>query len=258
MKIGLIADIHANLPALTSVLHALRAENVVAILCAGDLVCYGAQPSSVIQLLRMSCIPSVAGNYDEAVGWNLPTASRKPSSPANEPIKQAALDWAKRHVSANERSFLRNLPRSMRYVFDGKSLAVVHAGLDTTDEWITPDDPAALTALVQRLNADVVMLGHTHQPFIESVAWISAQGEARTTQVINPGAVGRSLDGDPRAAYAIWESESGIATLHRLAYDVESATQAIAATDMPPAIAQMVARGLRRVEQLEMSPHETA
>lgn len=246
MKIGLIADIHGNYHALAAVLGALAQEAVDVILCAGDLVGYGAQPLDVIAALRAAAIPSVAGNYDEAVGWNLPKASRTPSSPANEPIKQAALDWTKRRVDDATRGYLRSLPRSAMFFFDGMRIAVVHAGLDYTDEWIHPDAPAALRSLAARLDADVAVLGHTHQAFV-----VETQNRTGARVIaVNPGAVGRALDGDTRAAYAIFDTATRAATLRRLTYDLAGAVDAIAQSDMPPEIAQLVRHGLRRIDQL--------
>lgn len=63
MKIGLISDIHGNQQALTKVLSELYSARVDLILCAGDLVCYGAQCNQVLELLRSCAIPSVVGNY---------------------------------------------------------------------------------------------------------------------------------------------------------------------------------------------------
>jgi putative phosphoesterase len=250
MKVGLIADLHANLPALSAVLHALTAAQVELILCAGDLVCYGAEPSAVIQTLRILNIPSVGGNYDEAIGWELPTASRTPSSPRTEPLKAAALAWTQEQITPHERLFLRNLPRRMDFVLAGKRVTLVHAGLDFTDEWVTPETPETLTALVNSVDADLLLLGHTHQAFVTEWPQQAAQSERSHTWVVNPGPVGRSLDGDTRAAYALWESDTHAVTLHRVAYDLAAEVRAIAASGMPLEIAALMAHGLRRAEQL--------
>ena len=79
MKIGLISDIHGNQQALTKVLGQLYNEHVDLVLCAGDLVCYGAHANQVLDLMRSCAIACVAGNYDAAVAWNWPSASSKPS-----------------------------------------------------------------------------------------------------------------------------------------------------------------------------------
>ena len=246
MKIGLISDIHGNQQALTKVLNQLYLERVDLILCAGDLVCYGAHCNQVLDLMRSCAIPCVTGNYDAAVGWNWPSASSKPSSPATEALKQAALVWTKRNLHSKHRDYLRGLPWTLSYHFDKLRLVVIHAGLLQLDEWYTPEDPAALCALAAQVAADIIVLGHTHQPFVYEVEY--ALG--RKTLFINPGAVGRSLDGDTRAAYAILQTVTRTVQLQRIVYDLKLTVQAIMQSGMPPEIGLLVQHGARRLEHL--------
>lgn len=246
MIIGLIADVHGNHQALTTVLRALYAQRVNLILCAGDLVCYGAHPNHVVTMLRQCAIPCVAGNYDAAVAWDLPTASRKASSPQTEPLKQAALDWTKQEIHSKHRDYLRGLPWTMDFRLDNQRIHLLHAGPNHLDEWLTPEQPSELASLAARVDADVVVLGHTHQAYL----YTHVDEGGRKTLFINPGSVGRSLDGDTRAAYALLDTKRGVATLHRIEYDIDMAVQAILRSGMPPAIALLVRQGARRFEQL--------
>lgn len=241
MRVGLIADIHGNLHALETVLKTLEKESLDHILCAGDLVVYGAYPAETLKLLQDHKIPSVCGNYDYAVGFDQPKASRKPSSALNEPIKQVALDWTKQKLPWSCKQYLRSLPWRMDYHLGGCHIAVVHASLDALDDYLIPETPDDLHLLAKRVASDVVVIAHTHQPFVYL---------ADETLIVNPGAVGRSLDGDARASFAILETETLSVEHHRLAYPVDRAADAIASSGMPPEIAEMVRLGLRRVEQL--------
>jgi len=251
MRLGLIADIHANLDALIAVLAELDRARVDLILCAGDLVCYGAFPNECLDLLRARGIPSVAGNYDDAVAWDRETASRAPSSPATEgstslpgrpePLKRAALRWAQREISTFHRPILRGLPWSMSFRLDEQRVHILHAGPEHLDEWLSPEQPERLAALADAAHAELLVLGHTHQQFV----W-----QRGATTIVNPGAVGRSLDGDPRAAYAVWDTQTREATLMRLEYDVAAAAAAIAHSGMPPAIGTLLKQGARRVEEM--------
>ncbi|MDY7079964.1 MAG: YfcE family phosphodiesterase [Chloroflexota bacterium] len=241
MKLGIIADIHGNLQALTQALETLDARNVDLILCAGDLVCYGANPNQVLDLLRECGIPSVIGNYGAAVAWNHPRASRTPSSPMTEPLKQEALDWTKRCVTVENLRYLRGLPWMLHYRLDDLRIQVLHAGLDHLDQALSPDWPEGLADLAARLPADVIILGHTHQAYTYV---------CDDTVFVNPGAVGRSLNGDTRAAYAILDTTTRQATLHRVAYDVDAAVRAIATSGMSPAIATLIRHGARRIEEV--------
>ncbi len=246
MKIGLISDIHGNQQALTKVLGQLYAERVDLILCAGDLVCYGAHSNQVLALMRSCAIPCVTGNYDAAVAWNWPSASSKPSSPATEGVKQAALDWTKRNLDSKHRDYLRGLPWTLSYRLDGLRIVVIHAGLQQLDEWYTPEEPARLCQLAVQVAADVIVLGHTHQSFIYEVEY----APGHKTLLVNPGAVGRSLDGDTRAAYAIFQTDSRKLQLRRIEYDLQLTVQAIMNSGMPPEIGWLIQHGARRVEQL--------
>ncbi len=249
MKIGLISDIHGNLQALTKVLDELHSLHIDLILCAGDLVCYGAHPNRVIDVLTTAGVASVAGNYDDAVGWELPTASNKPSSAKTEPIKQAALDWTKHRITAANRRYLRSLPWSMHYRFGETKVYIVHAGLQRLDEWYPGDDSDKLRQLVEAIEVDVLVIGHTHQQFSRQI-----QGRNnRTTLVINPGSVGRSLDGDNRAAYAILDTTNRTVELVRTNYDLSIAIQAIVNGGMPIEVADLIFHAVRRVEDLPAS-----
>ncbi len=246
MKIGLIADIHGNLQAMNAVLEALYRERVDLILCAGDLICYGAQCNHVIDLMRACNIPSVTGNYDAAVAWNLPSASSKPSTPANEVLKQAALDWTKKHIHSKHRDYLRTLPWTMQLRLDGLRITVLHAGIAQLDEWYTPDDPEGLSTLAAQLSGDIVLLGHTHRAFDYTVV----DPFGGKTRFINPGAVGRSLDRDTRAAYAIFDTADQSVRLRRIDYDLANAVRAIMQSGMPKEIGLLIQYGARRIEEL--------
>jgi putative phosphoesterase len=237
VKIGLIADVHANLQALQAVLHDLRCDGVDFILCAGDLVTYGANPQETIALLRAHGIPSVRGNYDHAVALGHETASRTLSSERTEPLKRAAICWTNQH-----KWFLNGLPWRMDFVFDSLHVAVLHAGIEYLDAWYDSKDLEKLALLVSRVDADVLVLGHTHEAF-------SCQISSRI--IVNPGAVGRSIDGDTRASYAVLDTESLEVSHRRIEYNIHDAIFAIQQSGMPLDIARMVGRGVRRIEDLD-------
>ncbi|MEM7117423.1 MAG: metallophosphoesterase family protein [Chloroflexota bacterium] len=207
--------------------------------CAGDLVCYGANHNLVIHQIRQRNIPTVTGNYDTAVAWDLPYVSQTGSPQPMESLQQAALQWTRQYVLPKDRTYLQSLPWQLNYCLDGLRVTVLHAGLDRLDEELTPDQPESLRQMACQLQADVVILGHTHIPFVyECVHHFG------TTLFINAGSVGRAFDGDPRAAYAIFDTKSKTADLKRIDYNVEAASKAIAVSGMPHEIADMVRLGL--------------
>jgi predicted phosphodiesterase len=158
-----------------------------------------------------------------------------------EPLKQAALDWTKQRVTAGNRRYLKGLPWVLEYRLDGLCVRVLHAGLDHLDEPIGPNRPEDLADLAERLPSDAIVLGHTHQAY----ACV-----CNGTLFINPGAVGRSLDGDTQASYATLDTETLEVDLCGVTYDVEQAAQAIASSGMPAEIAALVRHGARRIEEI--------
>ena len=243
MRIGLITDIHSNLQALDAALEFLHQQDVETILCAGDLVCYGANPSDVLQRLQSRHIPAVKGNYDEAVALSLSTASRKPSSPRNEPLKKAALQWTQEVVTEDDREYLRNLPWRSSHRYAGNWVHVLHAGLDYLDEWVAPDAPDSLQRVAATFPGDIVVLGHTHLQFVE---------EIEGTLLVNPGAIGRSLDGDPRTAFAILNVATREVEFHRVEYAIEQAVAAVDQSSMPNEIGLLIKHAARRIDELEV------
>lgn len=244
MRIGLLSDIHGNLHAFQAVLDFMREQSVDLVMNAGDSVCYGAFSNEVVVMLQHEGIPTVAGNYDAALAWNWPRAGRKPSSPQNEPIKIAALEWTREHATPATIRYVRHLPWDMRFVLNETRIVVVHAGPDHLDQWTTPEQPETLDRMCDAYPADFIITGHTHQPQVLS---------HRGCVLINPGAVGRALDGDVRASCAILDTGSGETELHRIAYDHAAAVEAIRTTSMPDEVARLVEAGARRIEEVNAS-----
>lgn len=220
MRIGVISDIHSNLPALRAVLKDMG--RVDELLCAGDLVGYASQPNEVVELCRG--IPTVMGNHDYAsvtgeVGWFNPSARR------------AAL-WTRDHLTEASRKYLRSLPEELRLTREGVRLYMVHGSpRDPLFEYVFPDLPQhSLLELVRRVEAEVIVLGHTHVPMRRLI-----QGKL----VLNPGGVGQPRDRDPRASYLVLEVEEGEVEVEfrRVEYDIEEAAEGIRRAGLPPELA---------------------
>ena len=133
-------------------------------------------------------------------------------------------------LTPDQRRFLAALPTSRMLTLDGKRFLLVHATpRDPMDEY-APADPAFWAPRLAGLAVDFVCAGHTHQPYVLDVNGVT---------VINPGSVGLSRDGDPRAAYAVIEDDS--VELKRAAYPVEETVAAVARTGLDPAARRMLA-----------------
>jgi len=235
MKVALIGDVHANLPALEAVLAHAREQNVEAIWNVGDFVGYGPFPDEVVQLLRQQDVLSIVGNYDLKV---LKFKEKKDKWRKSKPYeKYLAFKWAYEQLSKKNRKYLRFLTQEIRMRVKGWHILLTHGSPASNEEHLTPDTPDdRLRELAQMAQADVIICGHSHQPFVRQVDGI---------WFINTGSVGRPDDGDPRACYAILEiTRENLAVQHyRIAYDVARAVAAIQEYDLPPAFALMLSQG---------------
>jgi len=235
MKIALVGDIHANLPAFEAVLSHARQQSAAAIWNVGDIIGYGAFPNQVIELLREVRAISIVGNYDIKV-LNFPDKKSKwRKSKRSE--KYTAFRWAHKQLSASNRQYLSKLPQELRLNIAGRQFLLTHGSPVSNVEPLTAGTPEERLEQLSRIaRAEVVICGHSHQPFARQVGGVL---------FINTGSVGRQGDGDPRACYAILElAEGSFAVQHyRVEYDMERAAAAIRLAGLPEVFAQMLLRG---------------
>lgn len=213
MRILMLSDVHANPWALAAVERAGGRFDEV--LFAGDAVNYGPRPREVIAWLREKRAICARGNHDHAIAFETdPRASE-----AKQPLALAMRDWTRQQLSPEDLRWLADLPLTNERKIDGVTFAVCHATLADPlfDYRFTPTASAwLLDEIAAGIQADALVLGHTHLPLIRS---------RNGSVVVNPGSVGQPLDGDPRAAFALWED--GRAVLQRAEYDVAAAMAAV-------------------------------
>jgi len=221
LKIGLIADPHSNLTALQAVLGHMPRVN--AILCAGDLVGYGAEPNEVVELSRSKGVRSVLGNHDYG-------AVTRDTSTFN-PWASNALLWTADTLSEENAKYLRGLPERMRVNLGGKRIYIVHGSpRDPLFEYVLPDiSNSDLLGLVRDVEADIIVLGHTHVPMSRAIG-----GKL----VLNPGGLGQPRDRDPRASYMVIRVGDEVEVkLERVEYDVRRAADRISSAGLPSELA---------------------
>ena len=173
MKIGLISDIHANLPALETALALLDAEKVDQILCAGDLVEKGEQGNEVVQLIRDRNIPCVKGNHDAMAPINQRWIRN--NMELDDPRVQKKL------LSQESLDFLKTLPLQLRFEWEGYRILLVHGTPDSNREYLWEKSPRnKIFDQADRADADIIVYGHTH-----ALTYFST-GKVK---FINPGSV---------------------------------------------------------------------
>jgi putative phosphoesterase len=239
MKIGVISDVHGNLYALQAVLGAMEREGVERIVNAGDDVGYSAFPGECVELIQRHGIDSVAGNYDHAVGFDLPDCGCGAACDAIDGIRQASLAWTKAHTSAEVKRYLSGLPELLTFETDAGKAVVMHGGLDAINQHVD-GNAASLNEIASRTGALIVIMGHTHRPFVKTVGG---------TVFVNPGSVGKPCDGDPRASYGIIEISSKVrARIERIQYPVERNVTALIDAGLPGEIGRMLLYGSETID----------
>ncbi len=235
MKIALIGDVHANLPALEAVLNHARGSGADQIWNSGDFVGYNAFPEQVVQRLRAEDAVSVIGNYDLKT-LQFPRKGKKWKK-KKRPEKWLAFKWAYEQLSEASRNYLASLPEQRRMTIAGKKILLVHGSPSSVDEHLYSDTPRKrLAELAHLAGANLIICGHSHEAFVRHVA---------SSWFINTGSVGRPDDGDPRSTYAMLElrGEAFEVRHSRVPYDVEAAVAEIRRQGLPAAFEQMIRNG---------------
>ncbi len=250
-KTAIISDIHANLHALYSVIEDVQACQCSDIACLGDIVGYNAYPHECLEYVRSLDCPVVKGNHDAEVA----EASFLPMSRD----ARIVIDWTRTQLSGEDFEWLSRL-QFQRIV--RSSFAMVHASLEQPKSWnyiINENDARSSFA---RQFSPVCFHGHTHVPKVflwdgahshdmkeELSAPLFHEGtvevplQAGYKYFINVGSVGQPRDGDPRACYAIFDSDARTVTFRRVVYDVVAASEAVSAAGLPPRFAERLLSG---------------
>ncbi|EMA68994.1 phosphodiesterase, MJ0936 family protein [Halorubrum aidingense JCM 13560] len=222
MKVGLISDVHANLPALETVLDDMPA--VDRIVCAGDVIGYNPWPAECVERVREVAATTVRGNHDRTV--ETPERYR-----ANR-MAEAGLEHAKATLSDDQLAWLRGLPRTAEIAGGRYLLVHSHPAAEREDAYVYPDEFPNLDRHMSEY--DGIVLGHTHVQGKRAVAG---------GVVVNPGSVGQPRDGDPDAGYAVLDTQRDEVDLRRVAYDIDRVSDAVADADLPERTAERLYKG---------------
>lgn len=227
MRILVVSDLHGNWPALA----AIREPHDIC-LCLGDLVDYGPFPRECVRWAMEHAQHAIRGNHDHGVAQGVEVngdAGYRYLTRVTRPLAWSALD-------ASERRFLLQLPLTKRITIEGRRILLVHGTpRDPLDEYVL-DDPVMWKRRLEGVDADLVLVGHTHMQFTLNLNGV---------HLINPGSVGQPRDGDPRAAYAVIDFQTSKIELRRIDYPVEETVAAIRAADLPERAKQLAEHSLR-------------
>jgi predicted phosphodiesterase len=247
MRIAILSDIHANLPALEAVLEDIDRIGPEELWCLGDVVGYGAQPDQCTTLVRERCSLSLVGNHDLAVLGELDIGTFSPAA-------AAAVEWTQTSADPATLEYLR----ALQPADTAREVALYHASpRDPVWEYVLWPEQAA--ECMREQASRVSFIGHSHVALFfvaegegsgERLEARGAQAGAGTdlevgvhTWLINPGSVGQPRDGDPRAAWLELDTGAWKATYHRVEYEIERAAKAIEGAELPVALARRLYLG---------------
>jgi len=222
MRYAIIADIHANLAAFTAVLDDIkRRGGVEEMWCLGDVVGYGPDPQQCIELLRQHNHVCVAGNHDWAAIGKISTSDFNPEA-------AAACHWTAQQLSPGDIEYLGSLP----LVTQKDDFTLAH-GSPREPIWEYLLSTSSAKENFAYFQSQFCLVGHSHVPLVFeyneaeacSLSEFPADTEvtlAKNRLIINPGGVGQPRDGDPRASYAVYDSETRTVNHYRIPYDIEA------------------------------------
>ncbi len=240
MRTLLLSDIHSNIEALKAVFaDAEREEPVERVLSLGDIVGYGPAPMACLEALWDRHAVSIQGNHDAAVAGTISMAD------FNVYAAEAAC-WTTQRISSDAAEYLRGLPDKL---VDDSFLLVHGSPTGPLSNYITSYGQAA--EAWEQTNSSDILVGHSHYQFAaEAGRGVEKPGPYGLTVplgharlVVNPGSVGQPRDNDSRAAYAIYNDETRVITMHRAWYDISATQRAMAEGGLPEALISRLALG---------------
>jgi len=246
MRYLVLSDIHANLEAFEAVLIAARGMAYDRVLVLGDLVGYGADPNAVIDKVRdLDPHALIRGNHDK-VGSGL-------ESPEGfNAIAKSAIRWTYDALTPENRDWLAALPAGPVIVDD--LIEICHGTPFDEDAYVF-DDLDALRSL-HTSERQLCLFGHTHVQVGYALSGdqftLTTMDDSRPLNIvltngskhlINPGSVGQPRDGDPRAGFAIVDTDHRHVLIYRTPYDIEHARTRIIEEGLPEILAQRLALG---------------
>ncbi|MBZ5612136.1 MAG: metallophosphatase family protein [Acidobacteriia bacterium] len=246
MRYLILSDLHANWEALQSVLQHAR-STYDHILCCGDVVGYGADPDAVTEWVRSNVAGIVRGNHDKACAglddleWF-------------NPVARVSAVWTQQVMKPENLDYLRDLAQGPEQV---NGFEILHGSPLDEDEYLVSAMDAAQAA--PYLASPVSFFGHTHlqggflchRNGVRRLPNIGPDSDSETLELepdvnylVNPGSVGQPRDGDPRAAYAVYQPGERLVTFRRTAYDVAAAQKKILAAGLPDLLALRLEAGV--------------
>jgi diadenosine tetraphosphatase ApaH/serine/threonine PP2A family protein phosphatase len=237
---AIVSDIHGNLEALEAVLEDIARHRPASIVCLGDFVGYGASPNECIDRLRPMIEHAVVGNHDLAACGKLKLTYFNSNA-------ALAARWTETALTPENLQYLRDLPFSVRWL----DTLLVHASPAQPEDWHYVLSPVEAQMEMDAYAEAVCFIGHSHYPgtfdrLNEHVRYSrgpEVQLEKGHRYLVNVGSVGQPRDGDPRAAYLLYDDLERLLRHVRIDYDIAGAMRRILAAGLPRFLAERLQWG---------------
>jgi putative phosphoesterase len=199
MKIAIISDIHGNCLALETVLADIKTAGVDQMVCLGDVIQGGPQPTETLAIMRELVCPIVMGNTDD---WMLTGTTAEAVTELQKEIRA----WTVSQLSETDLEFMKQFAPTVEIELnENKKLLCFHGSPKSYDDHILPpmDDPELAELLGEDLSTRIYTGGHVHSQIVRRIG---------DTFYFRPGSVGRVYDRnrseeefrlDSRAEYAL-------------------------------------------------------
>ena len=244
MKIAIISDLHSNIEALQACINKANAIGVEQYVCLGDIVGYGPDPATVVDMV--TALPNVVvirGNHEEALFGDYYRGLR--------PHIRQTLEWTRAQLSAQQLSYLQALP----YQAEVAGMTMVHATADQPERWAYLYNTDLAKHCMQASPTQVTFVGHTHQPQVyfetpaREIRDMTPQPEVAIPiyqhgrYVINVGSVGQPRDDINAASFAVYDTTEWELRFYRIAYDYATTGRKIIERGLPAVFAERLAKG---------------
>ncbi len=169
-RLAIFSDVHANLPAMDVVRAAIAQSAFDGVYCLGDLGGYASQPDEVQQMVMAMGCPTILGNYDEGVGFNLDDCGCHYIKPFDIEMSNISFLWMREHTTNENKAWLRRLPREIRLEVEERRVLLCHGSPRSTTEYLleTRSDGYLrqfTSGGKDDSHADLIVFGHTHVPY---------------------------------------------------------------------------------------------
>lgn len=226
MKIVVVSDLHGNFDALSRL-----PESGDELWVLGDLVNYGPLPAEVVSFVRSHSQIVIRGNHDNAVGFDADPRC----TPRYKDMADETMRYSMSVLDDESKSYLRELPLQKTLERDGSRFFLCHAIPSNPLYGYCPEDSDLWPKELEQVDAEFLLVGHTHTPFIRKIG---------DKTIMNPGSLGQPKTGKSDACYAVWEN--GRFELKQFAYPVEKTVQRIEGMPVSAEVKRDLATVLRK------------